>query len=325
METSVPLNEALARFQEAFPDEAACEAYLRTRRWPEGFLCSCGGNRCWWLPSRASHECSDCGRQTSITAGTVMQRSNLGLMAWLSAFYLVGANPGELTARQLERALGLTQPSARRLHKKLERLADVAKDLANNGLFDGSVVVSHDEIQVRTGFNVTVFAALEENSGHIRLASAPDHLVESVEALIRENVKPGAILLTNREYPRLPDYQVVFLSHGERRLTNIRYILADADAWLNTFNITRRERVGDCLGEYEVYNNRKHPDRRLPFEALVDLALRLEPMSSWEIAGQDNPRKGRPTIRRHPRRRKTAAGMRQDRPRPPSASDLMPG
>jgi len=72
---------SLTEFQEAFPDEARCAAFLFERRWANGFVCSaCGGGRAAALKSRAyTYECLDCSRQTSITAGTVMHRSKLPL------------------------------------------------------------------------------------------------------------------------------------------------------------------------------------------------------------------------------------------------------
>ena len=72
---------SLTQFEEAFPDEAACAAFLFERRWPGGFACPpCGSGRAAALKSRAhTYECLDCGRQTSITAGTVMHRSKLPL------------------------------------------------------------------------------------------------------------------------------------------------------------------------------------------------------------------------------------------------------
>jgi hypothetical protein len=45
---------------------------------------------------------------------------------------------------------------------------------------------------------------------------------------------------------------------------------------------------------------------------LLGLAAQHEPASYWDIVNRDNPRKGAPTIRLTARRRKTAAGMRQD-------------
>ena len=72
-------GRSLSQFQEAFPDEASCAAFLSERRWPKGFVCpGCGEQRAAALKSRAyTYECLDCGRQTSATAGTVMHRSKL--------------------------------------------------------------------------------------------------------------------------------------------------------------------------------------------------------------------------------------------------------
>jgi transcription elongation factor Elf1 len=75
---------SLSQFQKAFSDEASCVAFLFKRRWPDGFVCPvCGKRRVAALKSRPRlFECLDCGRQTSITAGTAMHRSRLPLTAW---------------------------------------------------------------------------------------------------------------------------------------------------------------------------------------------------------------------------------------------------
>jgi len=72
-------GRSLREFQTSFPDETSCAAFLFERRWPQGFVCpACGAGRAAFLRSRAhTYECLDCGRQTSITAGTVMHRSKL--------------------------------------------------------------------------------------------------------------------------------------------------------------------------------------------------------------------------------------------------------
>jgi DNA-directed RNA polymerase subunit RPC12/RpoP len=71
---------SLSEFQKAFLDEASCAAldeascaaFFFERRWPDGFICpGCGKRRAAVLKSRPRlYECLDCGRQTSITAGT---------------------------------------------------------------------------------------------------------------------------------------------------------------------------------------------------------------------------------------------------------------
>src|SRR5271167_3893862 len=64
---------SLIEFQSRFPDEAACVAYLFTARWRHSFVCpACGGSKAWQLQTKAwTWECAGCGKQTSVTAGTV--------------------------------------------------------------------------------------------------------------------------------------------------------------------------------------------------------------------------------------------------------------
>ena len=110
---SMARARSLTEFQEAFPDEAGCAAFLFERRWQGGFVCPrCGGERVAALKSRAhTYECLDCGRQTSITAGSVMHRSKLPLTVWFWAAHLMSTHSNGMSARQLadqfETILGL--------------------------------------------------------------------------------------------------------------------------------------------------------------------------------------------------------------------------
>jgi hypothetical protein len=64
---------SIVEFQGRFCDERACLDYLAASRWPDGFRCpGCGGGRAWVLERRHLWECGSCGRQTSVTAGTVL-------------------------------------------------------------------------------------------------------------------------------------------------------------------------------------------------------------------------------------------------------------
>src|ERR1700758_3803840 len=67
--------KSLIEFQGRFATESACAEYLFARRWPEGFVCpGCGDGRAWLLKAKAfTYECAACGRQTSVTAGTIIR------------------------------------------------------------------------------------------------------------------------------------------------------------------------------------------------------------------------------------------------------------
>src|SRR6267143_1725906 len=98
---------SLIEFQQRFGDEAACAQYLIATRWPDGFVCpGCGGGKAWRLETKAwTYECADCGRQTSVTAGTIMHHSKLPLTAWFWAAYLMATHSNGISAVQLQRQL----------------------------------------------------------------------------------------------------------------------------------------------------------------------------------------------------------------------------
>src|SRR6516165_1835010 len=98
---------SLIEFQQRFGDEAACAQYLAAARWPDGFVCPrCGGGKAWRLETKAwTYECASCGRQTSVTAGTIMHHSKLPLTAWFWAAYLMATHSNGISALQLQRQL----------------------------------------------------------------------------------------------------------------------------------------------------------------------------------------------------------------------------
>src|SRR5260370_16995336 len=101
--------KSLIEFQGRFATEGACAEFLFERRWPEGFVCpGCGDGRAWLLKAKAfTYECAACGRQTSVTAGTIMHASKLPLSTWFWAAFLMATHSNGISALQLQSQLGL--------------------------------------------------------------------------------------------------------------------------------------------------------------------------------------------------------------------------
>ena len=93
-------------FETWFPDDAACRSLLAGLRWPDGFVCPLCGERDAWETGRGLWMCPSCGRQTSVTAGTIFHRSRLGLRSWLAAMWFVCAQKNGVSALGLQRVLG---------------------------------------------------------------------------------------------------------------------------------------------------------------------------------------------------------------------------
>ena len=215
---------SLSEFQKEFPDETSCVAFLFKQRWPDGFVCPvCDKRRMAALKSRPRlYECLDCGRQTSITAGTAMHRSRLPLTAWFWAAHLMTTHSNGMSARQLEDQLGVTYKTAWLLTQKLRRsMVDPDREP-----LEGVVEVDQAEIPFREGDaffepgnagKILIIGAIEvidrdtnqakprrkhaqyldTRSGRIRLAMITGNSAASIEAFVKANVKRGATLLTD--------------------------------------------------------------------------------------------------------------------------------
>jgi hypothetical protein len=100
---------SLIEFQSRFATEIACAQYLFEPRWPEEFgYPGCGEGRAWLLKTKAlTHECADCGPQTSVTAGTIMHVRKLSLTIWFWAAFLMATHSNGISALELKNQLGL--------------------------------------------------------------------------------------------------------------------------------------------------------------------------------------------------------------------------
>jgi len=58
-------------------------------------------------PRSAVWQCKSCGAQTSVTAGTVMHKTQMPLRRWFWAAYLVATHHPGISAVQLQRQLGI--------------------------------------------------------------------------------------------------------------------------------------------------------------------------------------------------------------------------
>ena len=315
---------SLSQFQKAFSDQADCAAFLFERRWPGGFVCPvCGKRRAAALKSRPGlYECLDCGRQTSITAGTAMHRSRLPLTTWFWAAHLMATHSNGMSARQLEDQLGVTYKTAWLLAQKLRRsMVDPDREP-----LEGVVEVDQAEIPFREGDTffepgnagkILVIGAVEvidrdtnqakprrkhakyldTRSGRIRLAMIADNSAPSIEAFVKANVKRGTTLLTDghASYPGLTGYRhdprVVGKMAGHVVLPWIHRVFSLLKRWsLGTYHGLRRKHVDTYLNEFVFRYNRRFY-RHVSFETLLGLAVDNEPTSYWGIIKRDNPRK----------------------------------
>lgn len=118
-------------FEAWFPDDDACAAFLEQLRWPDGFVCPACGHRDAWRTAGGLWMCQDCGRKTSVTAGTIFHRSRLPLRTWFAAMWFVCAQKNGVSALGLQRVLGFGsyQTAWAWLHKLRRAMVRPDRDL----------------------------------------------------------------------------------------------------------------------------------------------------------------------------------------------------
>lgn len=95
-----------------FPDEQACRVYFYSARFPDGFQCP------YWNWVGTSYRfqnypdmlrCRSCHRNIRLTAGTIMQKSQVPLNTWFwGAFLVTSLTPG-LSALQFQKMIGFNR------------------------------------------------------------------------------------------------------------------------------------------------------------------------------------------------------------------------
>src|SRR5450830_320475 len=105
--SGVDYPSTFLEFQDWFSTDEKCLDYLAGLRWPGGFVCpKCGGTTSW-RTSESLWMCTSCSRRTSVTAGTIFDRTRTPLRTWFAAIWFVTSQNNGVSALGLQRVLGL--------------------------------------------------------------------------------------------------------------------------------------------------------------------------------------------------------------------------
>jgi transposase len=124
-ERSPDSDFSLVEFMREYPDDAAClDRLWRDRYGPDGHHAHCP--RCdrerkfHRTNTRASYTCDTCGLHIHPMAGTIFEKSTTSLQLWFYAIYLIASTRFGISAKQLERELGVTYKTAHRMLRRIE-------------------------------------------------------------------------------------------------------------------------------------------------------------------------------------------------------------
>lgn len=188
-------------FVAMFPDNEACAQYFEKLRWATGFVCPrCQESSEPWRQTRNRLVCPNCRNQTSVTTGTVLDKTRTPLTTWFDAAWHLTTSKNGMSAKTLEITLGTSyQVAWTMLHRyrvamvrtereKLSGIVEVDETMVGGVKKDGkrgrgaekSIVVIAVEIKEPKGF------------GRIRMRHIADASGENLLPFIYDTISPDS-------------------------------------------------------------------------------------------------------------------------------------
>lgn len=195
----------LQDMQREFPDDKACMEWLFQYRYPNGITCpKCGvvNAKYHYSAPRKCFACQWCGNQVFPTVGTIFEHSSTPMVKWFYAIYLMSQTRTGISAKQLERELGVTYKTAWRMFKMIRSVLDDGGDAFGG---DGKDV-EIDETYVggvrkgkrgRGAANKTAVIGIVERKGDVKAVVVPDVQTSTIMPIIEETVEKGATVHTD--------------------------------------------------------------------------------------------------------------------------------
>jgi len=308
----VDYPRTIVEFDQWFPDEDACISYLMRLRWPTGFVCpSCSGRK-GWLTSRQQIRCANCQRQTSVTAGTIFDKTRKPLRTWFRAIWYVTSQKYGGNALGLQRILGLGsyQTAWSWLHKMRRAMVTPSRHLLSGQVEVDETYIGGEEEGLRgreVQKKAIVVVAIEvfepKGFGRLRLQRIPDVSSESLVGFVCREIKPGSIVRTDgwSGYEGIENHgyirnKIVLSSSGDPAhvaLPGVHRIASLLKRWLigTHQGAVSKKHLDYYLDEYTFrFNRRRSKARGLLFYRLLQNAVLLGPSTYGELSAGEQAR-----------------------------------
>ena len=276
---------SLLEWQKRYGTEQACAKVLAKVRWPEGFACPrCNDSKAYFIASRKVYQCSKCRHQVSVTADTLFHSTNLSLVKWFWAIYLMASDKGGISALRLSKQIGVSWPTARNILRKI-RTAMAHRD----SLYRLEQVIEFDDTYVggkRTGKRgrgaagkKPVLVAVEARGkkvGFMAMEAVETVSKETVRKFLRYRLKAGQMVKTDA-FPALNSVnetqmhqkKVTPADEASTWLPKVHMVIGNMKKFLNgTFHGVSPTYLQEYLDEFCYRFNRRFWEPELPLRVL---------------------------------------------------------
>jgi transposase-like protein len=202
---------SLMEFMQRYPDDAAC----LDRLWREGFApdghhaeCpKCERTRKFHrTKTRASYTCDSCGHHIHPMKGTIFEGSAVSLQLWFYVMYVMASTRCGVSAKQMEREIGVTYKTAHRMMKQIRTHLMTDED---ERPLRGDVEIDETQVHGKARVPMTRSEAAQwretkptvvgmvERGGRVRARVTPSRRGAVLGRAVLAKVNPESIIITD--------------------------------------------------------------------------------------------------------------------------------
>ena len=239
---------SLIEFMREFPDDATCLEWLwRNRYSKDGKHADCPRCKCknqtftryQTAQQRQSWTCNGCGNHLHPTAGSIFHKSSTSLHLWCYAMYLMTSTRCGISAKQLERELGVTYKTAWRMAKLIRQklMTDDGEPLGRGNGVEADETYVGGKRRGKTGRPGTgdkkkaaVFGMVERK-GRVSAVTVANAAARTLLPHIQQRVLPKSTVYTDE----WKGYNHIGMSgYRHRRINHSERIYVSGDVHTNT-------------------------------------------------------------------------------------------
>ncbi|WP_409433789.1 IS1595 family transposase [Litorimonas sp. RW-G-Af-16] len=291
------MKQNVLAFFKQFPDDDTCLEHLFEVSYGQGHECpKCERDAKWYrIKSEKAFSCQWCGHHIHPMVGTPFQQSRTSLQLWFFAIFLFIKSRNGVSAKELERQLGVTYKTAWRMgHEIRKHMAGVDGETPLGGI---GKIVEADETYIggyekgaMGGKGKAIVVGLVEKDGDVMTFVVPNRSQASLVGPILNNVHAGTTIHTDtagqytalkhfEEYTHLTvDHSISEYVGKDGQTTNtiegfffhLKRTIKGTHIWVSPKHLPKYAKEAEFM-----YNRRKAPNTMLP-----DL-LSTFPLQTW--------------------------------------------